>query len=154
MTALAADASCAGTMELVERSITIGDGTDYAWDGQITGLGEPDVRNTDVDKGHGDGAVPQHDFYGTRVLSLPVSIAPAPGESANRATLWARWTTLRTAWAKSFDVDLTLEHTEVGSVDTYIGRPNGVTLDDSMWRRGMPVLRVLLSFRCSDPTRY
>lgn len=142
-------------MELVERSITLGDGTDYAWDGAVTGLGEPEVRNYDVDKGHGDGATPQHDFLQTRIIVLPVSIAPAPGESVTRAQIWARWITLRTAWAKSFTTDLHLVHTEAGgTTDTYIGRPSGAALDDSRWRKGMPVLRAALTFRCPDPTRY
>lgn len=152
--AVAADVTCAGTFELIERSITVGDGTDYAFDGRVDGLGEPQVRNSDVDKGHGDGATSQHDFYTTRVIQIPVSIAPAPNENPSRATLWARWTTLRTAWEKSFGDVLTLEHVEVGSVDTYVGRPDFATLDDTAWRSGQPLLRVLLGFRCSDPTRY
>lgn len=153
---VAAGVECAGTMELVERSITIGDGTAYAWDnqGRITGLGNPQTRNSDVAKGQGDGDVPQHDFYGPRLLTMPVSIAPAPGESTTKAAIWALWRTLENAWTKSFDVDLTLIHTEPGHVDTYIGRPDSCALDDTLWRQGMPVLRVLLAFRCSDPTRY
>lgn len=155
MTAVAADPECAGTMELIERSITVGDGTDYAWDGQIDGLGLPDIRNNDVDKGHADGATGQHDFYAVRTITMPVSIAPATGESVTRAQLWARWLTLKAAWAKQGDgTDLTLEHTEVGYVTQYLGRPNGCTLNDLEWRRGMNVLHVLLSFRCPDPTEY
>lgn len=141
-------------MEILERNIMVGDGTDYAWDGQIGGLGEPEVRNTDVDKGHGDGATSQHDYYTVRTITLPVSIAPAPGESPSRTVLWQRWMTLRDGWVKAFDQDLTLEHVEPGETVQYLGRPNGVTLDDSAWRRGNPLLRVLLSFRCADPTRY
>ena len=152
--AIDADPTCAGTFELVDRSITIGDGTDYAFDGQVQGLGVPEVRNNDVDKGHGDGAITQHDFYQTRVIQIPVSIAPAPGESASRSTIWGRWLTLKAAWAKSFAVDLELVHNEVGFTTSYFGRPSGAALDDSAWRRGMPVLRVLLSFRCGDPAEY
>jgi hypothetical protein len=152
--AVDADPSCAGTFELVERSLTIGDGTDYAFDGVVSGLGVPDVRNNDVDKGHGDGAITQHDFYQTRSITIPISIAPAPGESASKSTIWGRWLTLKAAWAKSFDVDLTLVHDEVGFPTTYFGRPSGATLDDSLWRKGMPVLRVLLAFRCGDPAEY
>jgi hypothetical protein len=152
--AVAADPTCAGTFELVTRSIIIGDGTDYAFDGAVTGLGQVEVRNNDVDKGHGDGAVTQHDFYVTRSIQIPVSIAPAPGESVTRAQIWARWRTLEAAWAKSYDVDLELIHDEVGDVSSYFGRPSGAALDDGNWRRGLPVLRVLLSFRCGDPARY
>lgn len=154
MTAVAVEATCAGTFELVERSITVGDGTDYAFDGAVSGLGIPDIRNNDVDKGHGDGAVGQHDFYAVRNILIPVSIAPSPNESySDRVTLWGRWVTLRTAWVKS-NIDLTLEHTEVGNTDTYFGRPNGVALDDVAWRAGKPLLRVALAFRCPDPTVY
>lgn len=152
--AIDADPTCAGTFELVERSFTLGDGTDYAFDGTVSGLGVPDVRNNDVDKGHADGAITQHDFYNTRSITIPISIAPATGESVTRAQIWARWRVLETAWAKSYDVDLTLVHTEVGDVSTYFGRPSGVALDDGAWRRGMPVLRAILAFRCGDPTRY
>jgi hypothetical protein len=152
--AIDADVSCAGTFELVGRSITIGDGTDYAFDGTTSGLGNPEVRDNDVDKGHGDGAITQHDFYQKRVITIPISIAPAPGETATKATIWGRWLTLKAAWAKSFDVDLELVHDEVGFSVSYFGRPTAVTLDDSLWRRGLPVLRVLLAFRCGDPAEY
>lgn len=152
--AVEADPSCAGTFELVERSIIVGDGTDYAFDGLVGGLGNPEVRDNDVDKGHGDGAITQHDFYEKRLITIPVSIAPAPGESVTKAQIWQRWLTLKAAWLKSFDVDFTLVHEEVGFTSTYFGRPTAVTLDDSLWRRGLPVLRVLLAFRCGDPTEY
>jgi hypothetical protein len=152
--AVEADETCAGTFELVTRSIVVGDGTDYAFDGAVSGIGVPEVRNNDVDKGHGDGAITQHDFYQTRPITIPISIAPAPGESVTRAQIWQRWLTLKAAWAKSYDVDLELVHTEVGFTTSYFGRPNGVALDDSLWRRGMPVLRVLLGFRCGDPAEY
>lgn len=152
--AIAADESCAGTFELVERSITIGDGTDYAFDGSPEGLGNPEVRDNDVDKGHADGAITQHDFYQKRIITIPISIAPAPGSGDSKSTIWGRWLTLQAAWAKSFDTDLTLVHTEVGSTTTYFGRPTAVTLDQTAWRRGMPVLRALLAFRCGDPTGY
>jgi len=146
---------CAGTVELLERSIVIGDGTDYAWDGSTSGFGTPEVRNNDVEKGHADGAVGQHDFYQVRLLTMPVSIAPATGETVTRAQLWQRWLTLKAAWAKQGDgTDITLEHTEVGFVTQYLGRPNGCVLNDIDWRAGRPLLRVLLSFRCPDPTEY
>jgi hypothetical protein len=152
--AVDADVSCAGTFELVTRSIIVGDGTDYAFDGLVGGLGVPEVRDNDVDKGHGDGAITQHDFYQKRPITIPVSIAPAPGENVSKATIWGRWLTLKVAWAKSFDVDLELIHTEVGFTTSYFGRPSGAALDDSFWRRGLPVLRVLLAFRCGDPAEY
>jgi hypothetical protein len=152
--AVDADPGCAGTFELITRSIIVGDGTDYAFDGLVDGLGNPEVRDNDVDKGHADGAITQHDFYQKRLIAIPVSIAPAPGESVSKATLWARWLTLKTAWIKSYDVDLELVHDEVGFTTSYFGRPTAVTLDDSLWRRGMPVLRVLLAFRCGDPAEY
>jgi len=152
--AVDADPGCAGTFELLTRSIIVGDGTDYAFDGKVDGLGVPEVRNNDVDKGHGDGAITQHDFYQTRPITIPVSIAPAPGETVSKATIWGRWLTLKTAWQKSYDVDLELVHTEVGFVTNYFGRPSGAVLDDAAWRAGMPVLRVLLAFRCGDPAEY
>jgi len=155
MTAVPADEGCAGTVELIERDIMVGDGTDYAWDGQTDGLGLPEIRNNDVEKGHADGSTGQHDFYNARVISLPVSIAPAVGETVTRAQLWQRWLDLKTAWAKQGDgTDLTLEHVEVGFTTQYRGRPNGCVLNDIEWRRGMNVLHVLLSFRCPDPTEY
>lgn len=154
-TPVSADETCAGTMELIERSITIGDGTNYAWDGPITGLGTPEVRDNDVDKGHGDGAVGQLDWYAKRPIGMPVSIAPPPGTNPSKADLWQLWLDLKTAWQRVNDgTDLTLEHTEVGFTVQYRGRPSGCVLDDSLWRKGMPVLRVLLTFRCPDPNEY
>lgn len=154
MSPLAAATDCAGTVSIIERSITVGDGTDYAWDGDTSGLGNMQARNNDVPKGHGDGDVTQHDFYAPRMITLPVSIAPAPGESPSRTVLWARWMTLRDAWVRSFDVDLTLEHVEPGETAQYLGRPDACTPDLTAWRQGQPLIRVLLAFRCGDPTRY
>lgn len=161
---VAADDDCAATMRLVDREVmsgdaaTIGDGTFYAWDGGIGGLGDPEIHNNDVDKGHGDGAVQQHDFYMTRIITMPVSIAPVPGESANpvsiKPTLWTRWLDMKAAWQRSFDTNLSLEHTETGAVVTYIGRPNGIVLDRSAWDAGKPLLRALISFRCGDPLEH
>lgn len=152
--AVPAAVDCAGTVTIVERSITIGDGTDYAWDGSTQDYGNTQVRNNDVPKGHGDGDVSQHDFYAPRMFMFPISIAPAPNESPTRAQLWARWTTLRDAWARSFDTDLTLQVVEPGETSQYLGRPNACTPDLTGWRKGQPLIRVLLAFRCADPTRY
>jgi len=141
-------------MELIERSIIVGDGTNYAWDGAISGLGL-EVRDNDVDKGHGDGAVAQLDWYPKRTITMPVSIAPPPGSSPSRADLWQLWLDLKVAWARVGDgVDLTLEHTEVGFVTQYVGRPRGAVLNDIDWRSGRPLLRVLLTFTATDPNEH
>lgn len=161
---ISADEDCGQTMRLVDREVTsgdaatIGDGTFYAWDGDIGGLGDPEVRNNDVDKGHGDGAVTQHDFYAVRMITMPVSIAPVPGESSSPAVikpdLMQRWIDLKAMWVKSFDLDLLLEHVDSGFTTQYLGRPNGITLDKTAWNSGKPLLRALISFRCGDPLEH
>lgn len=154
-TPVAADETCAGTFEIPERNIIIGDGTNYAWDGATSGFGLPEVRNNDVDKGHGDGAVGQLDWYAKRTLTMPISIAPPTGTSPSRADLWQLWLDLKAAWARQGDgTDIIGEHVEVGFTTQYLGRPRGCVLNDIDWRAGRPLLRVLLTFECPDPTEY
>lgn len=137
------------------RTLTFGDGTDYCWGAQgISGLGEPPVRNNDVIRGHADGSVGQNDYRDVRLLTFDVVIGPKPdGTLLDPADVLTATDALIAAWAPS-DVDLTLAMDIFGTVWTFLGRPDGLTLDTSALLKGLRTFRALGAFRCPDPARY
>lgn len=146
------DSDCSTQCELIERSFVFGDGTPYIFNGPITGLGVPDVRNNDVVLGHMDGSVGQNDFYQPRVITIPILIGDGGTDKGLSVT---EFRTLETAWAKSM-FDLTLAVTEPGPDSSfYYGRPSGAQRDLTMFQTDRTnLIRVLLTFRCPNPVRY
>jgi len=132
------------------RTLTLGDDTPYRL-GPIKGLGIPDVRDNDVERGHADGDVGQNDFYAPRQLLFQITIGP-PG-SPDVETVWDNWDALEVAWGLS-NTDLPLTVTTGGRTWTFIGRPRGIVLDDTSIAKGDPLLRAQAAFKGLDPTRY
>lgn len=144
------------TAAIASRTISFGDGTVYCWGQQgIVGLGEPPVRNNDVNQGNDDGAIGQRDYRDVRHLGFDLTIGPGLGDvETDGADVWALWEVLRVAWAPSM-ADLTLTIDFFGSSTlTFLGRPDGAVLDTSPMLKGLRALRVMLDFRCPDPTQY
>jgi hypothetical protein len=143
------------TVSIASLSISFGDGTDYCWGAQgITGLGPPPVRNNDVTQSNDHGAVGQRDYMDVRHLGFDLTIGPQLGDTPEPEDIWALWETLRAAWATS-NSDLTLTIDVFGaSTLTFLGRPDGASLDTSPLLKGLRSLRVMLDFRCPDPTQY
>lgn len=132
------------------RSLTLGDDTPYRL-GPIKGLGIPDVRDNDVERGHADGDVGQNDHYAPRQLLFQITIGPP--DSPDVDTVWDNWDTLEVAWTKS-NIDLPLTVTTGGRTWTFLGRPRGLVLDDTSISKGDPILRGQAAFKGLDPTRY
>lgn len=143
------------TAAIASRSISFGDGTAYCWGAQgITGLGEPTVRNNDVNQGNDHGAIGQRDYRDVRRIGFDLTIGPALGDlTTDGDDIWDLWNTLRVGWAPS-NTDLTLTIDLFGNTITFLGRPDGATLDTSPMLKGLRALRVMLDFRCPDPTQY
>jgi hypothetical protein len=147
------DSSCGTQVELLERSITIGDGTVYHWDDPgIGGLGIPEVRDNDVVLGHSDGSVGQNDFYQPRLITMPLLIGDG---GPDKALSIQQYRTLETAWLKSM-FDLTLAVTEPGPDHSfYYGRPTSIRRDMTLFQTDLcNLIRCFLTFRCPNPTRY
>lgn len=144
------------TVAIASRSISFGDGTDYCWGRQgIVGLGAPPVRNNDVTQGNDHGAIGQRDYMDVRHLGFDLTIGPALGDlTTDGADVWALWDALRLAWVTSnSDLTLTIDFFGADTL-TFLGRPDGASLDTSPMLQGLRALRVMLDFRCPDPTQY
>lgn len=132
------------------RGLLMGDGTNYRL-GPIRGLGVPDAKSYDVERGHADGDVGQNDYYRPRQLMVELSIGP-PACPTVEAVLDA-WDAFEVAWAKS-NTDITFVHVVGARTWTFVGRPRGAVFDDSRIANGDPYARIQAAFTGLDPTRY
>jgi hypothetical protein len=124
-------------------SLVVGAGTDYVFDGPITGLGVPAPRTADLDLPTG-GTLGGRDLPARRTIGLPVSIL-ADGPAAVRDAV----DTLNAAWAPtSTDTYLDICLPGWGTV-RYTGRPRGVDLDLTDLFAG--AARARLIFDALDP---
>lgn len=126
------------------RSLTLGD-DDYIL-GEVEGLGTPEARTADVQRGDRDGDVGGADVLERRVITLPVTInSDDPGDA------WALLDALKLAFRPSAaDVELTLRLPDIER--GYFGRPRGVVTDLGTLGQGAP--RALCTFVCLDPLGY
>lgn len=132
--------------ELELNSLTI-DGGDYTFEGPIGGLGTPEARTVDSERGDRDGDVGGADVLQRRTLTIPVAITEDDPDDA-----WTLLDDLKAAFrVTAADQELTL--TLPGLVGTtYFGRPRGVEVD--LEGLGQGVIRALCTFVCLDPVGY
>lgn len=124
-------------------SLIVGAGTDYIFDGPITGLGVPTPRSSDLDLPTG-GTLGGRDLPDRRALGLPVSIL-----GDDPADVMDSVAALNTAWAPT-STDTYLDICLPGAgVVRYTGRPRGVDLDLSDLHTG--AARARLVFDALDP---
>lgn len=135
---------------LLIRGLLLGDDTPYRL-GPIKGLGIPDTKSADVERGHADGDVGQNDHYQPRNLLVEVTIGPPTTATIEAA--WDRWDDFEVAWANS-NTDIPIVVTLPGRVWTFVGRPRGAVVDDTLPAQGDALLRVQAAFKALDPTRY
>ncbi len=126
------------------RGLTIGDGTDYPLTQPgITGLGVPQTRTADQERGIYSGDVGGDDVLQKRVLTIPCGVNADTADEA-----WPLFEVLKTAWAPSY-ADLPLVISFAGTALTYNGRPRG--LDADMAFLGNGFIAVLLTFEALTP---
>jgi hypothetical protein len=124
-------------------SLTVGAGTDYVFDGPITGLGVPAPRTADLDLPTG-GTLPGRDLPARRTIGIPVAIL-----GDNAAAVMDSVATLNAAWAPT-STDTTLEICLPGmGTIRWVGRPRGVDLDLTDLYTGAARARLL--FDALDP---
>jgi len=125
------------------NGLTVGAGTDYQFDGPITGLGVPAPRTSDLDLPTG-GTLAGRDLPTRRTIGLPVSILGADADDAMDLVA-----ALTAAWAPtSTDTYLDVCLPGTGTV-RYTGRPRGVDLDLTDLKGGAPSARLV--FDALDP---
>lgn len=117
--------------------VTVGAGTDYIFDGPITGLGVPAPRTSDLELPTG-GTLGGRDLKARRTIGLPVSIVGTdPADVMDSADV------LCAAWAPtSTDTYLDIRLPGTGTV-RYTGRPRGVDLDLTDLHAGSARARLL-----------
>jgi hypothetical protein len=104
-------------------SLIVGAGTDYIFDGPITGLGVPAPRTSDLDLPT-SGTLGGRDLPTKRAIGIAVSVV-----GADATAVMDLVATLNPAWAPtSNDVYLDICLPGMGTV-RYTGRPRGVELD-------------------------
>lgn len=125
-------------------AVVVGAGTDYPFDGPITGLGVPSPRTSDLDKGDAPGVFGGRDVKPKRTIGLSVT---ALGDDA--AAVWDLVDTLCAAWEPT-STDTTLDICLPGmGVVQWTGRPRGVDVDLQFLAEG--TIRVRLTFDALDP---
>lgn len=133
---------------LVERDFLIGRDTDYPGLGGIRGLGVPEPRRSDQQRGQGDGDARGPDRYPARTLTMPVVVLGDTDDDT-----WGNYRALAVAWQRS-QTDLELQLRLPGSAQTvvsYFGRPSGLPGDPHGLRTN--TLATAAEFRC-DPYAY
>lgn len=109
-------------------------------------LGDPELKTSDVARGHADGSVLGDTYRSARVVTIPVAIVGAdPADVlALLAELESEWPTCTHDEVKTLEVDLW------GVPYTLEGQTRGVTVDPSDLESG--ALRCLLTFVAGDPS--
>lgn len=126
------------------RGLTIGDGTSYPLTQPgITGLGVPQTRTSDQERGIYSGDVGGDDVSQKRVLLIPCGV-----DADTAAAAWTLFAALKTAWAPSY-TDLPLVVSFAGTTLTYNGRPRG--LDADLAYLGGGWVSALLTFEALTP---
>jgi hypothetical protein len=132
----------------------MGDGTSYevAAEGVAGLLGSPEVKTNDVDRGHADGAFAGLDFYGPRLITIPVSVLGDVTAPSIAADCLRKLEELTEAWAIVDDLStLTLRVELWGRSYVVEGRPRPVSEDDlSNVKSGVAL--VTCEFFCPSPT--
>jgi len=124
-------------------SLIVGAGTDYVFDGPITGLGVPAPRTSDLELPTG-GILGGRDLPAKKTIGIAVSIVATDAADAMGAV-----DTLTAAWAPtSTDTYLDICLPGWGTV-RYTGRPRGVDLDLTDLQAGNA--RARLVFDALDP---
>lgn len=128
------------------RTTLFGDGTNYKVDdANIDGLGVAPVRTADVDLEQADGAYGSPDWYGPRVILIPLIF----NGSASDVGGWLKtWQT--TIWVKS-TTDIPLYMQLPGYGKFYVnGRPRGFDPDVRFLKFGLVTAEA--TFVALDPT--
>ena len=130
----------------------MGDGTIYGLDrdgGGVSGLFDQAAKFAETEYGHTDGSFIGEQFSGSRSLSLAIKI-----QGATETATWAGLSAMQTTWAPNAtaDVPLYFQFPSIGK--KYVnGWPLGLAgVDISM--AVFKQIRVLASFRITDPTIY
>lgn len=131
-------------------NLQIGDGTVWCWDGDLDGLGVK-VRNSDLPLTGRDGAAPGRDLADVRTLRFPLVCGPPQVDSID--DVWGEWETLDGLWQPS-TTEVEAAFTIGTSTFSHYGYPDASTPRFDQLTSGDPIIRVLLAFRCPDPTRY
>lgn len=130
--------------QLELRTTLMGAATDYVIDkdaGGVGGLLDVTVTMSETEYGHADGSFAGDAYQGARTATVPLVLEDFAALSAMR-TVWAPSTT---------DLPLYFQVPSIGK--KYVnGRPLGFVTD--MGLAAMGAIRILASFRITDPTIY
>lgn len=130
--------------QLELRTTLMGATTDYVIDrdaGGVGGLLDVAVKMPETDYAHADGSFAAEGYQAARTITVPLVLDG-----------FAALSTMQTVWAPSTtDLPLYFRIPDIGK--KYVnGRPLGLVADTAL--AAMGAIRVLCSFRATDPTIY
>lgn len=113
------------------RGLTLGATTGYKiTEPGIAGMGVPQARTADQERGGLDGDVGGYDVLPKRTITIPVGVDGGSTGNADTdsAAAWTLFVALKTAWKPS-QANIELSMAFAGVTLVYLGRPRGVDAD-------------------------